>query len=75
MPLDTLDMTMTELTKAFREARDRLHAVSRTYVHVPEDDPELERAAVEALKEAAVDFFHAELAAWEAGAFRPGPTF
>lgn len=69
---------MTDTLKAYEEARDHLHAVCRTYVHVPESNEALEAHAVEALKESAVDFYHAEAKAWEAGDFapvRPSPTF
>ncbi len=67
-------MSATETGKAFEEARNHLHAVCRTYVAVPESSTELEAHAVEALKEAAVDFYHAERKAWEAGDFKPRPT-
>ena len=75
---------MTETQKAFEEARDRLLAVARTYQAVPESNAELEAHAVEELKDAAVDFTHAEAKAWEAGDFDetkvdsrvlPSPTF
>jgi hypothetical protein len=68
----------TETRKAYEEALEHLLAVARTYQVVPEANAELEAHAVEALKEAAVDFTHAEKAAWEAGDFapvRPSPTF
>ena len=68
---------MTETRKVYEEAKDKLLAVARTYVHVPERDQALEATAVEALKEAAVDFYWAERAAWEAGDLTPRrtPTF
>lgn len=70
---------MSEATKkAYEEALEHLHAVCRTYVAVPESNEALEASAVEALKEAAVDFANAEKAAWEAGDFAgvlPSPTF
>jgi predicted phage-related endonuclease len=63
----------TDTRRAYEEAVAKLHAVARTYQVVPEANAELEAHAVEALKEAAVDFTHAERAAWEAGDFQDDP--
>jgi hypothetical protein len=62
-------MEPTPTRKAYEEALDRLKAVARTYVQIPESDETLEAEAVANLKDAAVDFAHAEKAAWEAGDF------
>lgn len=64
----------TDTLKAYEAARDHLHTVCRCYTAIPEKNEELERQGVEALKEAAIDFYHAEAAAWQAGDFKPRPT-
>jgi len=69
--LDVEGREMTETRRKYEEAREHLLAVARTYQRVPEANAELEALAVEKLKEAAVDFTHAEREAWEAGLLEP----
>lgn len=67
-------MERTETYKRYREAQETLLAAVLTYAMVPEENEALH----EALKEAAVDFAHAEKEAWEAGdlaPLQPSPTF
>ncbi|MBT8428302.1 MAG: hypothetical protein KJN79_00170 [Gammaproteobacteria bacterium] len=70
-------MKKTPTRAAYDETLAKLLAVARTYVHVPEQNVDLERTATMALQEAAVDFYWAEKDAWEAGdlATKKGPTF